>query len=335
MSSNMSFHIQNPSIPGWLRDHVLHSGVDWIKMLDPGDQNPFPETRVGVRLFEDDSISSADCARGTQGAIDWAARWWPEFAKRRWAHGFFGPNEAHPLHDTGFATAYVDFYCKLSELMRAEAFTLYGLCMSVGWPFLKEFDDPAPRAAWFAPAVNALYDHGHYISMHEYSAPAMWDGSGAYCLRIATTIKEWKDAGARVPYIFIGECGIDGGVLKPPQKRKGWKTFANEGQYLEQLAWYDGQLGVIPEILQATPFTWLPFEDWADFEMIQDLSWKLAQDIRLAGPIQLPASNRPPAQAPPVEPPIEPPPGPGLPAVSTMGMRALQEETLKRLRGEL
>lgn len=242
---------------------------EYVKVIDPGTSDPFPNSKTIVRMFMPDAESNALIWRGAAGAEDWFRKMYTKFEARSWAWAFEGPNEPQPMHDYGFVSALNLFTIRLAELMRDANWRLVGMNLSVGWPFLEYFGNPNPTVRVLGPAIEALYDGGHILGLHEYSAPAMWDGEGAYCLRYRNTVDELRISGYnKIPKIIIGECGIDGGVLSPPQWGKGWKTFChgNHACYQEQLAWYDNKLREDNEVLAATIFVSGPFADWLDFD---------------------------------------------------------------------
>lgn len=85
------------------------------------------------------------------------------------------------------------------------------------------------------------------LSLHEYSAPRMQDGSPWYCLRY----RFLRDAFPTMN-LLITECGIDRGVLG--EQLSGWRTATSVADYVAQLRWYDAQLQHDPQVLGATIF---------------------------------------------------------------------------------
>lgn len=304
MVSKFSWHTQC-SIPHWLPGHIQHAGVGAVKLMDFGTTNPLPGVKIVGRLFEDDAVGSADVARGVPGAKNWFARWAPEFAKRPFVWVWEGPNEVHPLSSVSFMQGLNDFTAELAILMNAEGWRLAGFQFSCGWPYLAYFNDPQPHAAILKDAVQSLYDNNGYVGTHAYSAPSVYDRENALCMRIEHIVREWKEAGAQVPYVIISEGFVDGGVIGNP--KAGWKGYMDEQAYLEQLAYLDGRYSTIPEVLLCTPFVTAPHPEWMSFEIDESISYKLAEDIRIAGAIKIPESNKPDETESPIEPPVEPP----------------------------
>jgi hypothetical protein len=157
--------------------------------------------------------------------------------------------------------------------MKQHNYKSVGLCLAEGWPepeVAKHYADCLP--------------HLDYVALHEYGAPKMQSGSPHHCLRYRRTYAEWKQASSVVPPLLITECGIDGGAATPPQPRKGWKTFASEEEYWQQLVWYDGKLKEDDFVKAAFIFTSGPDQDWRDFDFDESLSRRLHEAIEAAVP---------------------------------------------------
>ena len=129
------------------------------------------------------------------------------------------------------------------------------------------------------------------FGFHEYSAPTMQDGAGWYCLRYRKYKEIWAKVGLAWPATFITECGIDGGVLKPPRPRTGWKSYASRDAYMAQLKWYDAELAQDPEVLAATIFTSGPDYVWPDYDFDADLSRRLAAHIAAGSIPEVPVAD--------------------------------------------
>lgn len=288
----------------YLGSHCQTSGPPhargWIKLLDgllPEHYDPYPEAIIIGRTYEPDEESIARIWKGAAGADEWMAKWARFYAARPYVHAWEGPNEPHPMSNWAFADKMNEFYLRLIQHFNSAGWKLVGGNWSVGWPFLDAFTDPAPRAKRYGPMVQALADGGHYLGLHEYSAPTMTNGQGAYCLRYRQTLAEIKAAGYRTGDVLITETGIDGGVVGRP--KTGWKTFipagANgEAWYREQLAWYKHELDKDECVKAAFVYTYAPNQEWMDF----DLNPTLVDNIASLNTVIV----KPPAQAP--KPPI-------------------------------
>lgn len=109
---------------------------------------------------------------------------------------------------------------------------------SVGWPKLTEV--PA-----FYPAIEA----GDALGLHEYSAPTLWDSETWHMLYYRRVWGAIRQQSARP--IFIGECGIDWGVVD--NVLEGWRARGgiDPNLYATQLDWYKGQIERDPYVLGA------------------------------------------------------------------------------------
>ena len=262
--SKLSLHLQ--SVPAWVPQFIERSGVQWIKWIDPPEQNPGWNVKVIGRTFEPDSESNARIWQGAAGARSWFQKWEPFYLARTWVHCWEAPNEPQPMADPNFRACLNEFTVELARLMHGAGLRLVGMNWSVGWPDIGH----APE---MGPGVQAC----DYLGLHEYSAPAMWDTVGYHCLRYRKTSAELTAAGYNVPPILVTECGIDGGVVQQPGK--AWRTFC-EGdfdRYLEQLAWYSGELDK-DNVAAATIFTVCNW-DWFDFSITEAEAMPLADWI--------------------------------------------------------
>ncbi len=147
----------------------------------------------------------------------------------------------------------------------------------------------------FYPALEAVKAHDGYLGLHEYSAPYVWYASGPHqmtagsdegdtgwlTLRYRKVYRQYlQPAGLAVPLI-ITETGIDGQVgNRPGPAGKGWKDFVSfwrgegkitstaEGFYIEQLAWYDGEIAMDDYVKGATIYALVAQDGWQSFEII-------------------------------------------------------------------
>jgi len=236
----------------------------WVKMLHGilPEGNPYPGSTIIGRLVDVDAESNALIALGAQGADRWFDKWWPVIERFGYVWAWEAPNEPQPMEEKGFRAALIAFSLRLIERFNAVKKRMVGLNFGVGWPDWDQMIE-------FGPVVQALHDGGHLLGLHEYCAPRMdSDPTGSHTRRYRRFVQTLKSAGRPIPGILIGECGIDGGVLDPPRPKTGWKTFCEtEAEYMEQLAWYDGELAQDPLVLAAFPFTSTPNEEWMDFEV--------------------------------------------------------------------
>jgi hypothetical protein len=123
---------------------------------------------------------------------------------------------------------------------------------------------------------------GGGLDVHEYGAPSVMDGDGWWTGRIVNTLKELYAAGLPTgcrDWVLVGECGITWALIGQPDM--GWKYrpdwvyppqfglpqgIMDEERYWRQMSWLDDQYAAIPEIVAATPFLSIPYQDWATFD---------------------------------------------------------------------
>ena len=247
----LGWHFQQ--IPDWAGGLV---NSKYVKIIDPPEQNPFPGQRTIGRIFIGDELERQLVSDGASGALQYWYLVLPFYKSRPWVWAWEGPNEPDMATEEAI-TNLVDFTRRLGEMMRENKFRSVGLNLSVGWPQLEH----AWRFEYVFPALD-------YIGLHEYSAPTMQHSAGHLCLRYRQTYAQWKPHSP--PPLLIGECGIDGGVISQP--RKGWKTFANESQFANQLEWYSTELERDDFVEAAFIFTSGPHQDWVDFDFNEHLS---------------------------------------------------------------
>lgn len=285
---------------GWHFQQIENADLvnsEFVKVIDPSRDNPFPGRKIIGRTFMEDADSNTLIWTGGTGAVLWMDRWRGVYQDRPWVHAWEGPNEEHPLADPAFRLQASRFTERLSILMAQEGLKLVGHNWSVGW-------SDKGHAPEFEASIRSLYTHGHYLGLHEYSAPAMWDTDNGYLtLRYRRTFKELRDAGIPIPKVIIGECGIDGGVYTVGRPKTGWKTYTNPADYMAQLAWYDNEICQDEEIAAAFVFTSGPYPDWWDFDVNREMSELLNQHIATFKPG--PITPHIPDSSPQLEKPVQ------------------------------
>lgn len=150
---------------------------------------------------------------------------------------------------------------------------------------------------YYLPALKYASDHGHYVGLHEYSAPVMqwgagnnqwYDGNwrlddqaantgvlGWWTLRYRRAVMEWRRLGlVTIPKILITEGGLDDIQPRPPSPGRGWKdhkswwTWNNFGDYAAQWAWYCRQLTHDSYIAGVCDFGWGALDPaWSTFRL--------------------------------------------------------------------
>jgi len=144
-----------------------------------------------------------------------------------------------------------------------------------------------PLEDWphFRPALESAREHGGYLGLHEYSAPVMQFGTegdeGWLTLRYRKVYRQYLiPTGLDLP-LMITECGVDGtvGSNRPGPDGQGWKHFVEywteqgmgsdgAGNYIEQLAWYDGELVKDDYVVGAAIFAVNATEDWQSYDIL-------------------------------------------------------------------
>jgi hypothetical protein len=232
MTSKLGYHFQ--VIPSWAQ---RQSYAEFIKIIDPPSYNPFPNSKIIGRHYISDDESNRMVMAGKVGAREWFGACLDSYNKSPYVYAWEGPNE--PSIDSEYKCKMLcEFTNEWVSLVHSIQKKTIALCLSVGWPDVN-------KAKYLKDAMSIT----DYWAVHEYGAPTMQADMGWYCLRYKRTISELKMVGARIPQLFITECGIDGGVINKP--KRGWKSFCGEDQYIEQLKWYDKELQKDPAVLGA------------------------------------------------------------------------------------
>lgn len=273
--SKLNPHFQQ--IPDWAKLLWANCKNEWYKVVLPPIDDPFPGKKgIGRPWIGGDNVENTYIRDGAAGADRYFERLRQYYLDRPYIWAWEGPNEPQPMADYGFRAALNAFTGRWVDLMHAISKRTVALCLSVGWP-----DQPGH-------ILELPYALGRtdYWALHEYSAPTMQDAAGWHCLRYRQTVQALKDAGHRVPPLLITECGIDGGVLKPPQPKTGWKTHAWDAEdFMGQLSWYDRELCQDDYVEAAFVFTSGPESEWTDFDVNETLTRKLVAHINAGGPL--------------------------------------------------
>lgn len=257
----LSWHFQQ--LTPWAKTLV---NAEFVKVMDPPEENPFPNSKVIGRFTLQGNGDQAEdklWRKGRAGADEYFGLLRQRYEKRPWVHAWEAVNEPHPRTQQEIET-FVAFTLRWAELMKDHNYRTVGLSLAEGWPEMdvaKHYKDCLPQL--------------DYVALHEYGAPTMQSGASWHCLRYRRTMEEWRAVASVIPPLLITECGIDGGAASPPKPRKGWKTFASEEQYWQQLLWYDSELEKDPYVKAAFIFTSGPFPDWNDFDYGETLSHRL------------------------------------------------------------
>ncbi len=175
------------------------------------------------------------------------------------------------------------------------------------------FGTGTPPLEWwpqFRPAIEAAREHDGYLGLHEYSAPTMQFGTpqdplgwgqdpaqeGWLTLRYRKVYRNYLEPNGLMLPLLLTEVGIDGLVTnRPGPPGYGWMDFAgywNElgmgsdtpGNYVEQLAWYDGQLQQDDYVKGAAIFAAAASPGWQSYEILGDTFEILKQYLSVHPP---------------------------------------------------
>jgi hypothetical protein len=145
----------------------------------------------------------------------------------------------------------------------------------------------------FIPAIEAAYQHGGILTLHEYGAPTVdylvgsplpgfpgYADRGVLALRYRWWYEEILIPRNLVIPLVISEAGIDGILMsgqRPGPDGLGWQDFTgywseqgmiggSEG-YISQLAWYDSQLQADDYVIGFTVFTAGGGSNWKSYDV--------------------------------------------------------------------
>lgn len=284
--SKLSMHVQ----------HVQEGMVPFVQRTRPRvlkimQDNPdavdefkrvSPETTIIGRVYTEDQ--SVDDPAGA------AQKHTNRILRKAMAHkvdafdGFNEPNQWNHLKQAEF------------EIHMIENLSRYGIkyaafSWSVGIPRLTN-DDGSPGGPWEDPIVVEACRRAWAVEVHEYGAPTMYDHrqfdppytdkeeyleTGFWMLRYRKWMKMLLKnlSPAEMPFIFIGETGIDSGAAHwDPGAQGGWKSFTDAKDFVwGQLGWYDRQIRRDPLVIGATVFQ-TGTDDYGDDDIRDDHGWE-------------------------------------------------------------
>ena len=294
MPSKLSWQAQNCT---FLRDpndfvvrHVKDSGVWAAMLIDPdvlGNSNPFPGVQCMGRLWFKGDPDHALIRKGAQGAREYVALCAPRWATCPWIAIWHGPNEPYtgnPEDPNDFDPMrwLAEFYVELVRLAHQRDMKMgvgvFGTAQPAG---PKANPLPTINKKWqiFGPAcaeADALVVHEYGMDTLNSTPENEWH-IGHYKRGVATL----RDAGFRVPPIWITEHGIDRGGGATTD---GWrvKLGGNEVEYMRQLAFRDVEYAADPLIQIVTPFVCHDF-NWPSFTILESLSTRTVWHIKSKG----------------------------------------------------
>ena len=259
--SKLNLHWQGTA--NWMRR--VHFGAPYVKLLNPPEDDIFPDKRTIGRVYMSDGDEGRYYTRGRLGAQDYFARCLPWYKRAPHIHAWESVNEPAVIHTTGQRESLDEFTAEWCRLCHNE-----GLRCVVG-----NFSERNPADGTIAEFIRML-STGDYLGLHMYDAPTLF--SHGYMLRYRQLIAEIRAAGLRVPPVLIGECGVDGGIIG--MGRKGWQKMKSDWPaYMWDLCWYDERLCEDDYIAGAMLFTAAPSKDWRSFGITERQARELAERL--------------------------------------------------------
>lgn len=292
----LSWHVQR--ILPWMR-RVLGDwpNIEWVKIVNPpGGAEPFPGVRKVVRFWHDD-VQAQYIAGGREGG----RRWVREFLLPRtstldyWGNAVFETANEPVVHSPEQLRNLREY--SLGAMEEAGRFDLR-LCILN----LAEGNPPADAGLvgdaarlserWkleqLAEAVEFAAQNGHYVGLHAYWLPTRgigpldrWHALG----RVEWTLGQWLDMGVpRTVRIFIGECGVDGGIEGYAPQR-GWRSQGGGLEtYLSNLAVFEGALrSLAPYVAGAFLFDFGAEHPWGDYDHSESEALAIGERLRAMG----------------------------------------------------
>jgi len=264
MTSPLGFQVQQNVAPQWLKDDIQRSGAKYVKLInaDAFDPYPFGEgvTYIGRLHFGKDEPDKQLIYQGAAGADQYWAMCCPRIEKAPWVGLWEGPNEP-VIDDEAKAHAFVSFTRRRIQLWHDAGLGSLDGVFSTGNPLL---------SLW--RILGMALDETNGLVLHEYGMRKMtWDGW--HLGRYRKVIAALREAGHRVPPIFITETGID---YAGRPDLDGWRAQGfSEDEYLAQIVTCDREWQQDREIECVTPFMWLD-DGWPSFDIPRSLSSKYA-----------------------------------------------------------
>ncbi len=279
--SKLSWHFQG-------MDNAVAATVnsEYVKVVNPPEQDPFPGRKVIVRVHMTEEQQEAMIRKGAAGGRDLFELLRPWMAARPWVYAVETWNE--PLGLGLFEPA-------KRALLVAATLEFLRLAHGAGWRVVVgnfSVGQP-PYEAWkqFAKIVQNMGSED-MLGLHEYGWPRMdaeldaeHPGEGWWCLRYRKVARWLAEQGVTMPRTIINECGLDQLLVNPLPG--GWmvidKNKDNARQiYFDQLVWYDQELAKDDYIVAATPFTAAAGHPWETYNIDLPLATMIHNHIAAA-----------------------------------------------------
>lgn len=278
--SKLNWHLQN--IPGWAQS-VINS--EYVKLIDPPNDNPFPGRKVIGRVYIPDEESNAMVSHGVAGVAAWWNRVAPIMTTRKYVWAWCLPNEPQPVANWDFCNQLADFTIEASYVMHSYGLRVIGGELAEGNP---GGATDLERANLFCAIARSLAGCD-YWSQHAYWVPDGYSHPEAgynkwHALRYQMNRGYAQARGIKLPPVLLTEAGWDFGIVGRP--REGWHGHASWAAYFDDLKMFDKDIMADPDCLGATLFVSGANQDWLSFEIGEQESKSMASYIQL--PLEFP-----------------------------------------------
>ena len=288
MTSRFGFAFQTAAEGEFCETVIAPSGVRVIKGIDIDKlwgRNIFPRQRVIARQWiGGDGVEAGYMMRGAEGAAAYFDLLLPRYDRliSMDIRDVCGPNEPGVTPDNW--KQYEAFELKWALLCGSCGLHPWLWSFSAGTPGLATAGDAVPVAR-FAPSIQAGINAGGGLETHNYGAPGVLSDAPWFALRYRKVLAELHEVKANVPWLLIGEAGIDGGVVQHPT-RKGWRDWSSWGypaehdllpggmteeRYWRQMSAFDDEACRDWQVLAITPFVTHPLQKWQSFDFNYNL----------------------------------------------------------------
>ncbi len=264
-----------------------------INAFEYGTENPAPGTDWIERLWiGGDKVELGMMWQGAAGAdIMWQKHVLPALVatspdgdpSHSWLRTVLWGNEPEAITNWDFVAPFNAYNVRAAEHMHSVGKEAWLGCISVGNP-------PIEYMQHLVPTTNAA----DVMVVHSYGAPTVLTEAEWYALRFQKWIGVLESLGEKVPRWFLGETGIDGGVLSNSNHpyrgeqlgwwKKGWRDW-EEWNLQRGRPTYREQLIQLNEAIQdervigANTFIHIVMDSqWSSFDHNGEMtSWMAAQ----------------------------------------------------------
>jgi len=244
MSKEISIHFERLETP--VADTVRNSTLEWVFIVNPPNENPFPGKKVVARI--QDSLEEGLVSLGAAGA----RAWWERNGARvgsivNYIYTITTCNE--PNAEASVANAYMSEWIDLCRSRHP------GLKIAAG-----HFSRGCPEPET-APEYTESFGKADFICFHEYWAPEMWQDLPTHAGWQMWRYKKFMSnlpLGLQAKPILITECGCDA--------PGGWRDFyPSQVPYVADIAAYRD--GLDDRVQAVFIYEAGPWEKWTRYEV--------------------------------------------------------------------